>query len=227
MEKQKLFSDKRRQKILTELEQDPKKFVELKKVIKIESNMLSYNLKILIKEDIVEKKGIYYSLSEQAKSLMPHIRKLNDASSIPLPCIATIIIKDKKILIRKKTREPEKGKNIFIGGKINFGENIFEAVKRHVKEKVEIDVKNLKIICINNYISKKKDASSHFVVFFVKAEPIGKPKNSTWKDPDKINGKMFPDNRFIIKNMLNNKEIKILNSVYNGNSNRFEVVNIC
>ena len=51
MEKQSLFSDIKRKKILTELEREPKRFVELKKIIKIQSNLLSYNLKILIKEE--------------------------------------------------------------------------------------------------------------------------------------------------------------------------------
>ena len=227
MKKQALFSDKKRKKILTELEKEPKKFVELKKLIKIESNLLSYNLNLLIKEKIIEKNNLYYKLTEQTKSLMPYIRKSNDASQIPLPCVATIVMKQGKILIRKKAQEPEKGRSIFIGGKINFGEDIFDAVERHVKEKVDIDVKNLKIICINNYFSKKEDITSHFIVFFVKAEPVGEPKNASWKDPKKINGKMFPDNKFIIKNMLKNKKVKIIKGVYKENSKKFEVVNIC
>jgi ADP-ribose pyrophosphatase YjhB (NUDIX family) len=227
MEKQKLFSNKKRQKILKELEQGPKKFVELKKIMNLQSNILSYNLKILIKENIIEKQNLYYKLTEQTKDLMPYVRRSNDASLIPLPCVATIVMKDKKILIRKKIQEPEKGKSIFIGGKMDFGEDIFKAVKRHVREKVDIDVKNLKIICINNYLSKKENTASHFVVFFVTAEPIGKPKNAIWKDPKKIRGKMFPDNKFIIKNMLSNRKIKMINSIYYEDSDKFEVVNVC
>jgi hypothetical protein len=43
------------------------------------------------------------------------------------------------------------------------------------------------------------------VVFFVLANPVGIPKNALWKNPRKIKGRMFPDNMFVISNMLKNK----------------------
>lgn len=226
MKKQSLFSDEKRRKILFELEKKPKKFVQLKKLINLESNILAYNLIILIKEKLVNKKGIYYELSDYGRYLMPYIYKFNDASLIPMPCIAVIVRKGSKILIRTKDKEPGKGMKIFIGGKMNLGEDIFEAAKRHAKEKVSITIKNLKVICVNNYVSKKDNAIAHYVVFFITAEPLGKPKKSSWQEPNKIKGKMFPDNRFIIDKMLNNKSVKIINSVYDENLDDFKVVNI-
>ena len=226
MKKQSLFSDEKRIKILFELEKRPKKFVQLKKLINLESNILSYNINILIKEKLVNKKGIYYELSDYGRYLMPYVHKFNDASLIPMPCIAVIIRKSNKILIRTKDKEPGKGMKIFIGGKMNLGEDIFESAKRHANEKVGIDIKNLKVICVNNYVSKKDNAIAHYVVFFITAEPLGKPKKALWLKPDKIKGKMFPDNRFIIDKMLNNKSVKIINSVYDENLDEFKVVNI-
>lgn len=226
MKKQAMFSDKKRTNLLRELEESPKKFVELKKLLNLQSNLLSYNLRILLKENLVKKQGLNYLLTNKAKYLMPYVRKFNDASSLPLPCVATIVKKNGNILIRKKAREPEKGKSIFIGGKIERGESIFDACKRHVKEKVGIEIKNLRIICINNYISKNKEVTSHFVVFFVICEPLGNPKNAIWKDPNKMGGEMFPDNKFIIKNMLNNKRVRIINSIYDEEKDSFKVVNI-
>lgn len=69
MEKQSCFSDAKRQKILEKLEESPKKFVELKKIIGLESNILSYNLKILIRESLVNKNNLYYELTEKALKL--------------------------------------------------------------------------------------------------------------------------------------------------------------
>ena len=226
MRKQKLLSEEKRNNILIELEDKPQKFVELKRALKLESNILSYNLKILINENMVEKDNLVYSLTHEAKAIMPYARKLNDASSLPLLCVAVIVKKENKILIRRKIKEPEKGKRIFIGGKIELGESIFDAAKRHVLEKVRINIKNLKVICINNYISKRKNISSHFMVFFITASPEGTPKDALWKNPEKIRGKMFPDNKFIINNMLNNRRIRYMESVYDEVSDRFFVVNI-
>jgi len=213
MKKEQLLSDINRKKLINLLERNPRKFVELKKILNLESNLLSYNLKILIKEKLIEKKGFYYSLSEQTKHLMPYLRNLNNSLN-PLLCVATVVMNDGKILIRKKIKEPEKGREIFIGGRINLGEDPLDAAIRHVKEKAGMKIKDLKIICINNYVSKNKEITSHYVVFFIKAKPLGKPRNAEWKEPSKLNGKMFPDNKFIIKNMLNNKRIKMVNSLY-------------
>jgi len=137
MQKQKLFSDIKRQNILRELEKGTSKFVNLKKIVKLESNLLSYNLKILIKEEMIIKKGFNYILTDKAKYLMPYVRKSNDASLLPIPCVATIVRKNKKILMRKRMEEPEKGKMIFIGGKIEFGEDILDSCRRHVSEKAD------------------------------------------------------------------------------------------
>ncbi|MFA7707611.1 MAG: NUDIX domain-containing protein [Candidatus Pacearchaeota archaeon] len=224
MKKQPILEENKRRKILIELEAGSKKFVELKRILKLESNLLSYNLNILIKEGLVEKTGVYYLLNDSCKHLMPYIR--SDNNLIPLTCVATIVMSKGKILIRKKDLEPEKGKSIFIGGKVGFGEDIFDAVRRHVREKVNIEIKNLRTICINNYVSKNNLTNSHFIVFFVIAEPIGNPKNAEWKYSNKIKGKMFPDNKFIIKKMLNNKSIKIINSIYDEKKDFFKVVNI-
>lgn len=230
MKKLTLFSDSKRLDILNLLEKKPRRFVELKKLLGIESNLLAYNLKILIREKLIEKKDNYFSLTGGTKCIMPYIHKSNDASQIPLPCVAVIIRKKEKgkdkILIRTKTTEPEIGRKIFVGGKIHLGEDLFEACKRHVKEKVDIEVKDFKLICINNYVFKQQNTLSHFVVFFITAKPKTnkKPKNAKYYSKRGINGKLFPDNRFIIKNMLDNKKVRIVKTFYDADKDDFSVI---
>lgn len=226
MKKQSIFSDEKRIMILIELEKSKRKFVELKKILNLESNILSYNLKILIKENLVDKVGLCYKLSQNAKYLMPYLRDSDESGFLPMPCVATIVMKRGEILIREKLGEPEKGKSIFLGGKMKLGEDVFGSCKRHVREKTGIEIKNPKLICINNYISKKDKISNHFIVFFVRAEPVGDPENAKFMNLSRIKGEMFPDNKFIIKNMLNNKKVKMINSVYHENFGKFEVVNV-
>ncbi len=231
MKKLTLFSDSKRIEILNFLEKKPRKFVELKKLLGIESNLLAYNLNILIKENLIEKKDNYFSLTGGTKCIMPYIHKSNDASQFPLPCVAVIIRKkekgEDKILIRTKTTEPGIGRKIFVGGKINLGEDLFEACKRHVKEKVDIEVKDFKLICINNYVFKEQNTLSHFLVFFITTKPKTnkKPKDSKYYSKRGINGKLFPDNRFILENMLNNRKVKVIKTFYDADKDEFRVVN--
>ncbi len=49
---------------------------------------------------------------------------------------------------------------------MHFGKDVFDACKRNVKEKVGIKIKNLKLICVNNYVSVNGSIKNHFVVFF-------------------------------------------------------------
>ena len=221
--KQTLFSDKKKLEILNELEAGEKKFVELKKVLGLDSNILSYHLKMLMREGIVVKKDLKYFLSEKAKHLMPYLRNLENP---PLPCVAVIVMEGGKVLVRKKEKEPGKGKGIFVGGRIEFGEDVFQSAKRHVKSKVGVEVKNLQVLCVNNYVSKNKEITSHYIVFFVKASPVGTPVNAVWKFPDKIRGSMFPDNKFVIKNMLNNRKAGFFSSFYDEDKKKFRVVSV-
>jgi len=220
-----LFNDAKRINILITLEEQPKKFVELKKTLGLASNLLSYNLKILLREKLIQKNALSFSLTEKGKYLMPYIYKHNDASLIPMPCVAVIVRKNECVLIRKKTKEPEKGKNIFIGGKINLGEDLFCAARRHAREKTGIEITNLKLICINNYIARAKENTAHYITFFITAEPIGKPKDATWHHVNKITGTLFPDNAYVLEHMLHNSHPVLLNSTYDAEKNKFIVVN--
>jgi ADP-ribose pyrophosphatase YjhB (NUDIX family) len=226
MEKQKLISNNTRRKILLELEESPKKFVELKKNLILKSNLLSYNLKILMETELVKKTKLFYSLSEKGSYLMPYVRKGCEYSKIPLPCVAVIVKKNKKILRRIKEGEPGKGKSIFIGGRINQGEDLFCSAERHVMEKTNMKIKNLKLVCINNYISFKKEAKTHYIVFFIKAETLDTPKNSFWVSQENIEKNSYPDNKFIVETMLSKRKVSIINSIYNEDSDLFEVVSV-
>jgi len=222
MKKQTLLSEKNRRQILLCLEKHDLKFVELKKTLSCDSNILAYNIKILVSHGLIKKDGLKFGLTQIAEHMMPYVHKDYDASEIPLPVVATIVLYKDKVLIRKKHSAPHKGKNIFIGGKISVGENIIECAIRKVKEKTGIKIREPKIICINNYITK----NSHYIVFFIRAKGSGIPINAKWIPIKDIDFDMFPDNKYIIKNMLNNKQIKVMHSSYDEDTKEFYLVNI-
>lgn len=68
--------------------------------------------------------------------------KTDDLSDKFPVSIKAIIIDDNKILCLKN----ERNEWDLPGGKINFGEDVVECLKREVKEEVNLDIQNLKII---------------------------------------------------------------------------------
>ncbi len=54
------------------------------------------------------------------------------------------------------------------------------------------------------------------------AQPKGSPVNAAWKNLKSIKRNIFPDNKFIISKMLNNKKVKLINSVYDENKKIFK-----
>ena len=220
-------SEEKRIQILTELEKNKRKFVELKKLLGLESNLLAYNLNLLQKEGLLEKKGIYFQLSKKGKFAAAYAPEYTDASKIPLPCIVVIVKKGKKVLMKIKTTEPDKGKLSFISCKLKAGEDIHSLAKTAVKENLGINVRNLKIICINNYkIRAGKELKANYLVFFLKANPVEEPKKGKWINYETTEDILVPDNKFILKHMLNKDTIKVINSTYDETSDKFEVVNV-
>ncbi len=57
----------------------------------------------------------------------------------PKPSTAGIIIKDQKILVAKRMREPYKGKWDFLGGYVEKGETPEDGHKREIKEELNVD----------------------------------------------------------------------------------------
>ena len=59
-------------------------------------------------------------------------------SIIPRPTAGAIIVKENKVLLEKRAVEPFKGYWTLPGGKIEFGETAEQAVKREIKEELNV-----------------------------------------------------------------------------------------
>ncbi len=97
----------------------------MKKMLNLPSNLLSYNLKILLKENFVKKEKLFFSLTDKSKALMPYIHLSNDASSLPMPCVATIIKKKRENFNTKKNKKTRKRKKHFYWWQNAFWERCF------------------------------------------------------------------------------------------------------
>ena len=110
------------------------KFNEIEKQLKIRSNKLTYHLKKLIKQKVLEKQEGYYKLSETSENLIPYITSKQSV----LPVILVAIEKNKKIFLYKREKRPYKNKLSLPGGRILLGETISKTTKRIMKEKFNI-----------------------------------------------------------------------------------------
>ena len=105
----------------------------------IRSNMVSYHIKKMQKEGLLEKRGEFYFLTKNAEKYMPIFSNLIGEELSPLPVILIALINKNKILLIKRNKRPYKNYWSMIGGKMLLEENFKKASLRQVKEKTNLD----------------------------------------------------------------------------------------
>ena len=130
--------------------------------------------------------------------------------------VATLIIKDNKVLLGKRHEDPAKadsalhgeGTWTLPGGKLDFKEELKQGAIREALEETGIKVKNLKLISVGNEIV----SDAHFITLGFLAESFeGEPKvmepeeitKWEWFDLTDLPEPMFPPAEKVIKNYLN------------------------
>lgn len=82
--------------------------------------------------------------------------------------VAAIVIKDGKVLLGQRIGAHSSGTWNFPGGKLDFGEEIFDCARREVLEESGIEIKNLRLgPYTNDYF---KDEDLHYITLFVIAD---------------------------------------------------------
>ncbi|MBU4502685.1 MAG: NUDIX domain-containing protein [Nanoarchaeota archaeon] len=214
-----LFDDEYKRKILSLIEGGIKTFTEIKKFLRIESNQLSYHLNKMVKEKFLIKNKKGYNLGEKGKTVMPYLRYSKEFDLLPMVSVGVFIVKNNKVLLLKRKWEPFKGYYMGVSGKLKRYEDIFEAAEKRVKELVSVRIKNTNLICINNFISQ----THHFVMFFFRATTTDKPDQGDWIDLKKLEGNIFPETEYILKNFLNAKKPEYISSFFNDKTGDFKV----
>ncbi len=84
----------------------------------------------------------------------------------PIVVMGLIIRKDGKILLGKRKKYPLAWG--LPGGKLDFGEDIKEGIKREVREEVGLKVKNIEFTAVTNDIMEK--INEHFVTIILTSD---------------------------------------------------------
>ncbi len=96
--------------------------------------------------------------------------------------IGVIVIRENKVLMGKRLNSHGKGTWCFLGGHLEFNEELEEAARRETKEETGISIKNIRFAAITNDIFKEEE--KHYITIFMRAEyNSGEIKIN---EPDKI-----------------------------------------
>jgi len=181
------------------------KFNEIEKLVKIRSNKLAYHLKNLVKKNILDKKGDYYSLSDASEYLIPYLSE----KKAPLPVALIMVGNSKKCFLYIRKKRPYAGKLSLPGGRLILGENIGEAVNRIMREKFNVNAKLKRINSISlEQVSKNGKIIHSFVLFFVSAEA----KELHLVDVDKNKKNIISSDYKLIKSKPNSIKVQTINS---------------
>lgn len=104
----------------------------------------------------------------------------------PKLVVSALVEKDNKFLLVKEILESGQPYWIIPGGKVEFGENLVDAVKREIKEETNLDVEIKKFIDFQEAIHPKYNY--HTIIFFYHAVP---QNEDIVLDKDIIEAKFF------------------------------------
>lgn len=168
---------------------------------KIPSNKMAYHLKVLEDENLIEKRDGGYYLTHEGKKHVTFVDgKSGERSSAPLACVIILIIKNNKLLMLHRKKEPFYGIWGLPSGKIEFNQYIMEAAKFELKEEtgLEADLELKGLLCAKTF-DKGKQSYSHMLFIIRGDHPKGKLHStdegeSKWIDLDKLKSlNIFPD----------------------------------
>ncbi|GBC75588.1 Nucleoside triphosphatase NudI [archaeon HR06] len=106
------------------------------------------------------------------------MERLRRYPNYPLPAVGALILNKEKILLVKRRFMPSAGKWSIPGGLIEVGESLVEALKREVKEELNLEVKEYKFLDIVENIIKdeKGKVEYHFIIFNFLVKATGEIK---------------------------------------------------
>src|SRR5579864_291733 len=118
--------------------------------------------------------------------------------SRPILAVSAAIIRDGKVLIVRRAREPASGLYTLPGGGVEVGETLFEAVKREVREETALEVEPVGLAGYREAIGREAAGGRihrHFVILpfaarWIAGEPVLNEELSeaAWLDPIAIGG---------------------------------------
>ena len=92
----------------------------------------------------------------------------------PIVGVGAVVIRDGKVLLVRRGKEPLKGRWLIPGGTVELGETLQDAVAREVREETGIEVSAAEVVLVFDRIERAEDAVTyHYVVVDYRCEDLG------------------------------------------------------
>lgn len=148
------------------------------------SNTFAYHINKLESVQLIENNEGKYKLTNEGRKLSAFIEgDTGNRAEFPTLVVIMHVRKGDKYLCQKRLKEPFYGYWGFVGGKINFGQNIFECAKRDLFEEAGLHASDWKLKAIEQLKTFEKDTMIfHHYTFVVETlNPSGELKEKTHK----------------------------------------------
>ena len=90
---------------------------------------------------------------------------------LPMVAAHSLVLKEGRMLLVKRSKEPSKGKWSLPGGRIELGETIYEAAKREVLEECSVEIEIDRLLDVADSIIRDEEGNTryHFVLIYLLA----------------------------------------------------------
>ena len=100
--------------------------------------------------------------------------------------MGVLVMRRGRVLLGRRRGSHGEGYYAAPGGHIEFGESFEQAARREVSEETGLEIADLKLLSIGNYVFKREDGERHYIdVDFVCEAPTGEPQLA---EPEKCDG---------------------------------------
>src|SRR5262249_62246204 len=104
----------------------------------------------------------------------------------PLVGWGVLVMRRGRVLWGRRRGSHGEGYYAAPGGHIEFGESFEQAARREVSEETGLEIVDLRLLSVGNYVFKRKDGERHYIdVDFVCEAPDGEPQLA---EPEKCDG---------------------------------------
>ncbi len=129
--------------------------------------------------------------------LEPMNDKIEPQTSVPVAAVGAVVWKENRVLLIRRGKAPRKGFWSLPGGRQQWGETVYEAVAREIREETNVVIRIIDVAAVVDLIHRD-DAGAiehHFTVIDVVAEWVSgdavagdDAAEVAWAAPDELDG---------------------------------------